>query len=222
LGTNTLPANTSLASAAGENTLSATVATATGTRTKQNTITYLDATSGNNNTVFIQDAQQPSNLPALTSLFSNPTATFAAGSQFSAGGVIYEALVARDSSNLMNTLWNPLYANQPNSFWKTLPVPPAFGGVLDAPVDVTVSSEIWTPTFLQPGIHHCATVSCMVAANGQYVATAFEVDLGSTARNYVESTMVLTPVPEPETYAMLLAGLGLMGAIARRRRAKQA
>lgn len=27
-----------------------------------------------------------------------------------------------------------------------------------------------------------------------------------------------TPVPEPETYAMLLAGLGLMGAIARRRR----
>ncbi|WP_138513422.1 PEP-CTERM sorting domain-containing protein [Rhodoferax bucti] len=30
-----------------------------------------------------------------------------------------------------------------------------------------------------------------------------------------------TPVPEPETYAMLLAGLGLMGAVARRRR-KQA
>lgn len=29
---------------------------------------------------------------------------------------------------------------------------------------------------------------------------------------------VLTPVPEPETYAMLLAGLGLIGAIGRRRR----
>lgn len=28
------------------------------------------------------------------------------------------------------------------------------------------------------------------------------------------------PVPEPETYAMLLAGLGLMGAIARRRKSK--
>jgi len=27
----------------------------------------------------------------------------------------------------------------------------------------------------------------------------------------------VTPVPEPETYAMLLAGLGVMGAIARRR-----
>jgi hypothetical protein len=26
------------------------------------------------------------------------------------------------------------------------------------------------------------------------------------------------PIPEPETYAMLLAGLGLIGAVARRRR----
>ncbi len=33
---------------------------------------------------------------------------------------------------------------------------------------------------------------------------------------------VLTPVPEPETYAMLLAGLGVMGAVARRRKAQQA
>ena len=30
------------------------------------------------------------------------------------------------------------------------------------------------------------------------------------------------PVPEPETYAMMLAGLGVVGAIARRRKAKQA
>jgi hypothetical protein len=31
------------------------------------------------------------------------------------------------------------------------------------------------------------------------------------------SSSTVSPVPEPETYAMLLAGLGLMGAIARRR-----
>ena len=36
----------------------------------------------------------------------------------------------------------------------------------------------------------------------------------------VELGFVLTPVPEPESYAMLLAGLGLMGLVARRR-AKQ-
>jgi hypothetical protein len=32
--------------------------------------------------------------------------------------------------------------------------------------------------------------------------------------------VILGPVPEPETYAMLLAGLGLMGALARRRKQK--
>ena len=39
-------------------------------------------------------------------------------------------------------------------------------------------------------------------------------------KNNVELSFVLTPVPEPESYAMLLAGLGLMGAVARRRSAR--
>jgi len=34
--------------------------------------------------------------------------------------------------------------------------------------------------------------------------------------------ITIAAVPEPETYAMLLAGLGVMGAVARRRKAKQA
>jgi hypothetical protein len=36
--------------------------------------------------------------------------------------------------------------------------------------------------------------------------------------DYTTGTLTIAAVPEPETYAMLLAGLGLMGAIARRRR----
>jgi len=34
--------------------------------------------------------------------------------------------------------------------------------------------------------------------------------------------LVVTAVPEPETYAMLLAGLGMIGAAVKRRKAKQA
>ena len=41
-------------------------------------------------------------------------------------------------------------------------------------------------------------------------------DLSVGSGDFAGST--LAPVPEPETYAMLLAGLGLMGALARRRR----
>ena len=39
---------------------------------------------------------------------------------------------------------------------------------------------------------------------------------------YFEGSTLVAAVPEPETYAMLLAGLGLMGAIARRRNKKSA
>ena len=35
------------------------------------------------------------------------------------------------------------------------------------------------------------------------------------------STTIFAPVPEPETYAMLLAGLGIIGAVARRRKLQQ-
>ncbi|MGV3499136.1 MAG: PEP-CTERM sorting domain-containing protein [Hydrogenophaga sp.] len=47
------------------------------------------------------------------------------------------------------------------------------------------------------------------------------VDEGFAVRAYFDSAagkVVIAAVPEPETYAMLLAGLGLMGAIARPRR----
>lgn len=38
---------------------------------------------------------------------------------------------------------------------------------------------------------------------------------------WFEDTPIATPVPEPESWAMLLAGLGVMGAVARRKRATQ-
>ena len=46
---------------------------------------------------------------------------------------------------------------------------------------------------------------------GVIISTLYDKDLLHSI------PIMLSPVPEPETYAMLLAGLGLMGAIARRR-----
>ena len=43
--------------------------------------------------------------------------------------------------------------------------------------------------------------------------------IGGYAPTYVTSQVA--PVPEPETYAMMLAGLGLLGVMARRRKTLQ-
>lgn len=80
-----------------------------------------------------------------------------------------------------------------------------------------------------------ATVPRLTVPNGSYTFTFNVVgatDLNTTGINahvgagfsnedgsgtYGILSQLTTPVPEPETYAMLLAGLGLMGFVARRR-----
>ena len=44
---------------------------------------------------------------------------------------------------------------------------------------------------------------------------------GRAETHDVDNLVFTSAVPEPKTYALMLAGLGLMGAIARRRKAKQ-
>lgn len=53
-------------------------------------------------------------------------------------------------------------------------------------------------------------------AAGSYYYAVFGVALGASAYS-INSAAAATPVPEPETYAMLLAGLGVVGFLARRR-----
>jgi hypothetical protein len=55
--------------------------------------------------------------------------------------------------------------------------------------------------------------------NGVAVAAWLDTSATATANTF---NLAVAAVPEPETYAMLLAGLGLMGAIARRRNKKSA
>lgn len=45
---------------------------------------------------------------------------------------------------------------------------------------------------------------------------------GSAETHDVDNVVFASAVPEPESYALMLAGLGLMGAVVRRRKAKQA
>lgn len=56
--------------------------------------------------------------------------------------------------------------------------------------------------------------------DGNLASGAYSLTLTGTAQakgSYSVALLAAAPVPEPETYSMLLAGLGLMGAIVRRR-----
>ncbi len=66
------------------------------------------------------------------------------------------------------------------------------------------------------------TLSLSYITRPGWVGAAIDIPVG-TVQGFEESglmagTLTLAPVPEPETYALLLAGLGLIGAAARRRR----
>jgi choice-of-anchor A domain-containing protein len=56
---------------------------------------------------------------------------------------------------------------------------------------------------------------------GQVVVNSWASSVQINDRPFV-GQVPLAPIPEPETYAMLLAGLGLMGAVVKRRKAKLA
>jgi hypothetical protein len=102
---------------------------------------------------------------------------------------------------------------------------------LAAGADSTLTLDPWTTTnsvtinsagqlgaFTGPGTYHAllsgwSSDSLSGTGNASYF-TNITMD-GYAKVTYTYTTL---PVPEPETYAMLLAGLGLVGAIARRRK----
>ncbi len=62
------------------------------------------------------------------------------------------------------------------------------------------------------------TVSANNLAEGSYYLMVSGTMLSDTSGSFGGAVM-LNPVPEPETYGMLLAGLGVVGLLARRRKA---
>lgn len=73
-----------------------------------------------------------------------------------------------------------------------------------------------TPAALMP--RNGSGTKCMTGWNG-YNANGDLIPGGTMKGTLPNSQTITAAVPEPETYAMLLAGLGLIGGIARRRRA---
>lgn len=57
-------------------------------------------------------------------------------------------------------------------------------------------------------------------ANAGFHLSAFDPGVGNTYTCTITQTPTVSPIPEPKTHAMLLAGLGLMGAMVRRRSTK--
>jgi hypothetical protein len=65
------------------------------------------------------------------------------------------------------------------------------------------------------------SLTAAASALASYTAPSFKIDWIGSQRNYnlvSQPLAVTTPVPEPETYALMLAGIGFVAAAARRRR----
>lgn len=82
----------------------------------------------------------------------------------------------------------------------------------------TVTKDVTVPTL--PSLTSFTHTDAIPSITAQYVRWQVLATNGANpgAANF---QFTATPVPEPEIYAMLLAGLGLMGTIARRRKSQK-
>jgi hypothetical protein len=95
----------------------------------------------------------------------------------------------------------------------------------DFPSGVMSGSYDHTFDMTQASSYNGAFITANGGINGAFQALVAGLNSGTAYANIHSSDFpmgeirgFLAPIPEPETYALLLAGLGLIGAIARRRR----
>lgn len=75
----------------------------------------------------------------------------------------------------------------------------------------------WTSALLPKNVGQFA-----LTHTGQDFYFRYDMKAGDIKDQFYISSMTVAPVPEPETYAMMLAGLGLVGVAVRRRKQKLA
>jgi len=138
--------------------------------------------------------------PVLPSAsFSNTvTGTFSDTWTFNLGTA---SIVAASITNVAVTFGSSTFGEISNFSALLNGVPLLLGSSSQTNNGVTVSTQILAgSTTLPPGFYQLKVSGTAVGATASY-----------------GGNIVAAPVPEPETYAMLLAGLGVVGFLARRR-----
>lgn len=85
-------------------------------------------------------------------------------------------------------------------------------------LEVTRTGQVLSSLDLNTVATHNAIEGVTVDEKGNIYLVAEQVQDGSSSDPYSRLYVLTAPVPEPETYAMFLAGLGLLGAAARRKK----
>jgi hypothetical protein len=91
---------------------------------------------------------------------------------------------------------------------------PAFYGIYTSGIDGLVG----TADDVQLVAHGFSKGNFDVLAAGDYHFKVFGLSNANLSAYSISASAVAQPVPEPETYALLAAGLGIIGFVARRRR----
>jgi hypothetical protein len=88
----------------------------------------------------------------------------------------------------------------------------------DDVVDITFGSSTLSSSFSSNAAWTTYSLSFTPSVSGDYALTFH--NLGGDNQGAVLDNVSIQAVPEPETYAMMVAGLGLMGVVARRRKSR--
>ncbi len=144
----------------------------------------------------------------------------------SATGSAYLAISARTNASLANTNSNTFAIMSNGHYDLTSPISFTFGTPFQLTIDSAVQANVgydyryttapdsFSDTASADFLHTAILSSFMVNDSTGAPLSGFTIATDS-GRPFLPT---IAPVPEPETYAMFLAGLGLMGAVVRRRK----
>lgn len=140
--------------------------------------------------------------PTPISLGTNPVIEPLVGYGSTYGTLTFSYTFTLDSVTDFSKFWGELRPTDPADFVLTLTGPGAF-----------TSTQNYGGTPLNPIMFSWDTL-----ADGDYMLDIVATPNSSTFTAYGGFAASAVAVPEPETYALALAGLGIAGTLARRRR----